>query len=137
MKVTHLRKGLRIKVKQCCDSKMHRDKYGTVMSNSLRGCGRVLIKIDGYDGFFKGNVQLKPTSIKLSDEKPEVGDRIVTLSKPTNWYEIGATGIVRYVGKESLLVNFDGGVYCRTGNDHSWYVGVHRKVGIIRDIEGA
>jgi hypothetical protein len=132
MKASNLRKGLRVKVKQDHWSKAYRGKYGTVVSDVLTECGQVLIKIDGYDGHYDGNVKLKPTSVKLSDEKPEVGDRIVVLSKPTKFFDVGATGIVRGVGDKGLLVNFDGGVYLRSGNVDSWYAGNNRKVGIIK-----
>jgi hypothetical protein len=46
-------------------------------------------------------------------------------------------GLEVVVGDKDLLVDFDDGVYLRTSNDHSWYVGNYRKIGIIRNIEGA
>jgi len=104
-----------------------------VSSDSLTERGQVLIKIDGYADFD----ELQLTSIKLSDEKPEVGDRIVVLSKPTDWFDIGATGIVQCADGLGMLVKFDEGVYLRSGKVHTWYVGNYRKIGIIRDIEGA
>jgi len=132
MKVSNLRKGLRVKVKQCCSIKMCRGKYGAVVSDVLTECGQVVVKIDGYYGHYDGNVKLQLTSIKLSDEKSEVGDRVVVLSKPTEFFDIGATGVVQRTGVSELLVEFDGGVYMTSTRRNTWYVGGHRKIGIIK-----
>jgi hypothetical protein len=72
MKVSNLRNGLRVKVKQCCGLSEHRGKYGTVVSVTPDLWGQVFVKIDGYIGFYpEQGVGFFVTSLKLADETPQ------------------------------------------------------------------
>jgi hypothetical protein len=72
MKVSNLRNGLRVKVKQCCGLSEHRGKYGTVVSATPDELGQVFVKIDGYVGAYpERGVGFFVTSLKLSNEAPQ------------------------------------------------------------------
>jgi hypothetical protein len=132
MKESNVLKGVRVKVKDSCKLRCHVGLYGTIMKSGVTDCGQVLVKLDGFYGDYGGNVKLQLSSLKHSDEKPNVGDRIIIRKggECEPFYYIGASGVVVGVDCVSIHVRFDSGDYrgiCGT----VWFVPEDKKFSII------
>jgi hypothetical protein len=137
MKASNLRKGLRVKVKQCSFFSEFRGKYGVVVSDAPDEWGQVFVKIDGHVGINpEQGVGFYVTSLKLTDETPKVWQRIIVMVSDSSFFTTGATGVVVACDPDDggdYQVKFDGGEYSKVYNG-VWYVGQRAKVMILEDV---
>lgn len=136
MKRENIYVGMRVKVKKSSTLTNAVGKYATVIGAPYDGYDGVYVPclVDGDDDVWT----FEDCNIKISDEKPVVGDRIVVLLKePYEFFESGASGVVKSFDEDGdLLVTFDQGNYKAQIIGH-WYVQKHlgHKYAIVRDVE--
>ena len=135
MKRENIYVGMRVKVKKSSPMTNAVGKYATVIGEPYDGFKGVYVRclIDGDDDVWT----FEDCNIKISDEKPVVGDRIVVLLKePYEFFGNGASGIIKSFDEDGdLRVSFDRGDY-----EHligCWYVqkGLGHKYAIVRDVK--
>lgn len=138
MKRENIYVGMRVKVKHSCDLGC-RGEYATVCRKPFDRFDEVFVDcfVDGCSEW-----TLNIDDIKISDEAPVVGDRIVVVqaepSQGGKYYENGASGIVRYIDEEGdPKVIFDRGEY-REQVCGGWYIqkDLGQKYAIVRNVEG-
>ena len=136
MKRENIYVGMRVKVKKSSLVTSAVGQYATVIDEPYDGCEGVYVHciIDGDDDVYVFEI----CNIKISDEKPVVGDRIVALLKePYEFFGNGASGIIKSFDEDGdLRVAFDRGDY----ESHSigyWYVqkDLGHKYAIVRDVK--
>ena len=118
MKRENIYVGMRVKVKKSSLLTSAVGQYATVIDEPY----------DGYEGVYvhcliDGDVYVfEICNIKISDEKPVVGDRVVVISGDSIFYESGASGVVIDVDEDGdCLVKFDRGSYSGACGG-SWFV---------------
>lgn len=126
MKRENIYVGMRVKVKKSSRLTSAVGKYATVIDEPY----------DGYKGVYvhcliDGDVYVfEICNIKISDEKPVVGDRVVVINGESIFYEYGASDVD--VDGYSLI-KFDSGSYCK-GCGASWFV-PDDNLEIVRDVK--
>ena len=136
MKRENIYVGMRVKVKKSSLLTNAVGQYATVIDKPYDGYNGVYVHclIDG-----DGTVwTFEDCNIKISDEKPVVGDRIVVLLKYAYEYFCnGAGGIVKSFNEDGdPRVDFDQGEYEHSLGG-SWYVqkSLGQKYAVVRDIK--
>lgn len=120
MKRENIYVGMRVKVKKSSPLTNTVGKYATVIGKPYDGYKGVYVHclIDGDDDVYVFEI----CNIKISDEKPVVGDRVVVISGDSIFYESGASGVVIDVDEDGdCLVKFDRGSYS-VACGGSWFV---------------
>lgn len=136
MKRENIYVGMRVKVKRSSPLTDAVGKYATVIGQPYDGYRGVYVHclIDGDDDVWT----FEACNIKISDEKPVVGDRIVAfLKEPYEFFGNGASGIFKSFDEDGdLRVSFDRGDY-KSQSIGYWYVqkGLGHKYAIIRDVK--
>ena len=121
MKRENIYVGMRVKVKKSSPLTNTVGKYATVIDEPYDGYEGVYVHciIDGDDDDV---YVFEICNIKISDEKPVVGDRVVVISGDSIFYESGASGVIIDVDFDGdYLVKFDSGSYCKDCGA-SWFV---------------
>ena len=116
MKRENIYVGMRVKVKKSSPLTNAVGKYATVTDEPYDGFGGVYVHciIDGDDDMYTFDI----CNIKISDEKPVVGDRVVVINGESIFYEYGASDVD---ADGDSLIKFDSGSYCK-GCGASWFV---------------
>ena len=120
MKRENIYVGMRVKVKKSSPLTNTVGQYATVIDEPYDGFGGVYVHciIDGDDDMYTFEI----CNIKISDEKPVVGDRVVVINGESIFYEYGASGVIIDVDFDGdYLVKFDSGSYCKDCGA-SWFV---------------
>ena len=136
MKRENIYVGMRVKVKKSSPMTNAVGKYATVIGKPYGGYKGVYVHclIDGGDGVYVFEI----CNIKISDEKPVVGDRIVVLLKYAyEYFSNGAGGIVKSFNEDGdPRVDFDQGKYEHSLGG-SWYVqkSLGHKYAVVRDVK--
>ena len=116
MKRENIYVGMRVKVKKSSPLTNAVGKYATVIDEPYDGYKGVYVHciVDGDDDVYVFEI----CNIKISDEKPVVGDRVVVINGESIFYKYGASGVD---ADGDSLIKFDSGNYC---NDCgvSWFV---------------
>lgn len=140
MKRENIYVGMRVKVKKSSPLTNAVGQYATVIDEPYDGYNGVYVHclIDGDDDVWT----FEDCNLKISDEEPAVGDRIVVVqAEPSlggKYYENASSGIVSHIDEDGdPKVTFDRGVYdlqVRGG----WYIqkSLGQKYAIVRDVEG-
>ena len=134
MKRENIYVGMRVKVKKSSPLTNAVGQYATVIDEPYDGYKSIyvhcLIDVDVY--------VFEICNIKISDEKPVVGDRIVVLLKYAYEYFCnGAGGIVKSFNEDGdPRVDFDQGEY-KHSLGGSWYVqkSLSQKYAVVRDVK--
>jgi len=128
--------GMRVKVKKSSRLTNAVGQYATVIGEPYDGYKGVYVHclIDGDDDVWT----FEDCNIKVSDEKPVVGDRIVVVrTEQDNFFKVGASGLVTvsdFCG-DGFLVKFDSGDY-RSCSDDVWAVSSEKsRIAIVRDVK--
>lgn len=135
MKRENIYVGMRVKVKKSSLLSNAVGKYATVIDEPYDGYKGVYVHclVDGDDDVWT----FEDCNIKISDEKPVVGDRIVALLKePYEFFGNGASGIIKSFDEYGgLRVAFDRGDY-KSQFFGYWYVqkDLGYKYAIVRDV---
>lgn len=120
MKRENIYVGMRVKVKKSSLVTSAVGQYATVTDEPYDGYEGVYVHciIDGDDDVYVFEI----CNIKISDEKPVVGDRVVVIGGDSIFYESGASGVIIDVDFDGdYLVKFDSGSYCKDCGA-SWFV---------------
>ena len=120
MKRENIYVGMRVKVKKSSPLTNAVGKYATVIDKPYDGYKGAYVHclIDGDDDVWT----FEDCNIKISDEKPVVGDRVVVIGGDSIFYESGASGVIIDVDFDGdYLVKFDSGSYCKDCGA-SWFV---------------
>ena len=116
MKRENIYVGVRVKVKKSSPLTNAVGKYATVIDKPYDGYKGAYVHclIDGDDDVWT----FEDCNIKISDEKPVVGDRVVVINGESIFYEYGVSDVD---ADGDSLIKFDSGNYC---NDcgASWFV---------------
>lgn len=120
MKRENIYVGMRVKVKKSSLVTSAVGQYATVIDEPYDGYEGVYVHciIDGDDDVYVFEI----SNIKISDEKPVVGDRVMVISGDSIFYESGASGVIIDVDEDGdCLVKFDRGSYSGACGG-SWFV---------------
>ena len=120
MKRENIYVGMRVKVKKSSPLTNAVGKYATVIDKPYDGYKGMYVHciVDGDDGVYVFEI----CNIKISDEKPVVGDRVVVINGESIFYKYGASGVITDVDFDGdYLVKFDSGSYCKD-RGASWFV---------------
>ena len=137
MKRENIYVGMRVKVKKSSPLTNAVGKYATVIGQPYDCYKGVYVRclIDGDVYVFE------ICNIKISDEEPVVGDRIVIVrAKPLQggkYYENGSSGIVSYIDEDGdPKVTFDKGKYDEQKMG-GWFIqkSLGQKYAIVRDVK--
>ena len=118
MKRENIYVGMRVKVKKSSLLSNAVGQYATVIDEPYDGYKGVYVHclIDGYVYVFE------ICNIKISDEKPVVGNRIVVIGGDPIFYESGVSDVITDVDFDGdYLVKFDSGSCCKD-RGASWFV---------------
>ena len=139
MKCENIYIGMRVKVKKSSPLTNAVGKYATVIDEPYDGYKGAYVHclIDGDDDVWT----FEDCNIKISDEAPVVGDRVVVVRAKTfhggRCYENGSSGIVSYIDEDGdPKVTFDQGKY----NEQKlggWFIqkSLGQKYAIVRDVK--
>ena len=136
MKRENIYVGMRVKVKKSSLLSNAVGQYATVIDEPYDGYKGVYVHclIDGDDDMYTFEI----CNIKISDEKPVVGDRIVVLLKYAyEYFGNGAGGIVKSFNEDGdQRVDFEQGEY-EHSLGWSWYVqkSLSQKYAVVRDVK--
>lgn len=134
MKRENIHVGMRVKVKKSSPLTDAVGKYATVIGQPYDGYRGVYVHclIDGDDDAWA----FEGCNIKISDEEPVVGDRIVVIKGEPPYHHAGASGIIMAIHDEGVCVKFDRGDF-KECYDNTWMVGdvAGTKYAIVRDVE--
>ena len=120
MKRENIYVGMRVKVKKSSLLTNTVGQYATVIGEPYDGYKGVYVHciIDGDDDVYTFEI----CNIKISDEKPVVGDRVVVISGESIFYEYGVSDVITDVDFDGdYLVKFDSCSYCKD-RGASWFV---------------
>lgn len=133
MKRENIYVGMRVKVKKSSPLTQAVGKYATVIGEPYDGFRGVYVHclIDGDDDVWT----FEDCNIKISDEKPVVGDRVVVVkSGQDRFFRAGSSGLVVISDfRDGVLVRFDSGS-CKICSDDIWSVSTETKYAIVRDV---
>lgn len=133
MKRKNIVVGMRVEVKKSCEFTAASGRYATVINLPCDGLAKFAVCL--VDGLDEKQV-LDINTIKISDEKPVAGDRIVVVKTgQEKFFRAGSGGVVQGNVGDGFFVKFDSGDYTEC-HDGVWGVSSESsRIAIIRDVK--